>query len=252
MISVIILTKNSETYLKDVLASCTSFSEVLVYDGGSTDQTVKIAECFNNVKICKAAFIGTEGRLHYGPYRNAAAKEASHDWVLMLDSDECLSPELADEIQRLTLNPTCIYAFPRKNYFNGKWIKGCGWFPDHVIRLYNRMNTSYTNDYVHERVISNNMKLIYLKHPLIHYSYSSVADFLSKMQLYSELFAEQQCGKKRASCFKALLHALFTFMKSYFLQKGIFLGFEGLFISIYQANVVFYKYLKLAERNENL
>ncbi|MEM7174754.1 MAG: glycosyltransferase family 2 protein [Chlamydiota bacterium] len=245
MISVTILTKNSENTLFPVLKAIRSFDEVIVLDTGSTDGTLEIASGFSNVKIRTSPFIG------FGPLHNLAANHTTHDWVLSLDSDEVLTEPLCQEILALALDPNCIYSCIFHNYFNGKWIKWCGWYPDRHVRLYNRKRTSFSNDRVHERILRRNMREIELKHPIEHYSYRSISDLLRKMEIYTDLFAKQNQGKKQASLSKALFHGAYAFMKSYLFQRGFIGGREGFIISLYKGQTAFYKYLKLWELNRD-
>ncbi len=244
MISVTILTKNSQKYLVDVLTALQGFDEVVVYDTGSSDSTLELASAFSNVTIHRAPFIG------FGPTHNQASAAAKHDWILSIDSDEIVTPEMAEEIARTQLDLNCVYSFPRHNYFNGKFIKWCGWFPDRQFRLYNRTQTRFTDAQVHEAIIVEGMRRIPLKSPFIHYSYDTISDFLTKMQSYSELFAVQNKGKKSSSVWKALSHAWFAFFKSYILKRGFLGGYEGFVISAYNGHTAFYKYLKLYEANQ--
>lgn len=243
-ISVTILTKNSEKYLKEVLEALKSFDEVLIFDNGSKDSSLDIAQNYPNVTIHKGEFIG------FGPTHNLASSLAKHDWVLSIDSDEVVSEVLVNEIALLDLNPDNTYAISRHNEFNGKWIQWCGWHPDFQTRLYHRKKASFSEHQVHEAVQSE--KIVRLTHSLKHYSYANVADFLTKMQSYSDLFAKQNQGKKSSSPFKALTHGFFAFFKSYFLKKGFLGGYEGFLISSYNAHTAFYKYMKLYELNKSL
>lgn len=246
-ISVHILTKNSAATLLQTLLSVSGFPEVIVYDTGSTDETLDIASQFPNVKIHEAPMTG------FGPAHNAAAKLSSNDWILSIDSDEVLSPGLIEELQKLELDPKCAYAILRDNYFNGKRITFCaGWYPDWVTRLYNRKSTQFSNDAVHEKIVTNNLKVIKLKHNLRHVPYRSMADFLEKMQTYSSLFALQHQGTKQSSLSRALLHGCSAFCKNYFFKRGIIGGREGFILSLYNAQTTYYKYLKLAELNKKL
>jgi glycosyltransferase involved in cell wall biosynthesis len=244
LISVTILTKNSQKYLWEVLDSLKGFTEVLIFDNGSTDETLNIAAGFENVTIHKGLFEG------FGPTHNKASSLAKFDWILSMDSDEIVSHEMADEIFKLKLDPECVYSFPRHNYFNGKFIKWCGWYPDRQTRLYNRTKTRFTDAQVHEAVIVKGMNSVSLNGPMIHYSYECVADFLSKMQSYSTLFAKQNAGKRKSSPCKAVLHGFFAFFKSYILKRGILGGYEGFLISAYNGHTAFYKYIKLYEANQ--
>lgn len=244
MISVTILTKNSARYLYEVLDALRSFDEVLLYDNGSKDDTFAIAEQFPNVIVKKGAFFG------FGPTHNIASGLARNDWILSIDSDEVVTPELAQEIRELKLDPRNVYSFPRHNYYNGKFIKWCGWYPDRQWRLYHRGHTHFTDAQVHEAIEIKGMDQKLLKSPLVHYSYGSHSEFLNKMQSYSDLFAKQNVGKKKSSPCKAVLHGFFAFFKSYILKSGWKGGYEGFVISVYNGNTAFYKYLKLYEANQ--
>lgn len=245
-ISVTILTKNSEKYLEEVLSFLTDFDEVLLYDNGSNDETFAIAEKFPNVKVLKGTFEG------FGITHNKASAAAKHDWILSIDSDELASPGMVDAIKSLQLDPGAVYSFPRDNYFEGKWIRWCGWYPDRQYRLYNRKKTSFTLAEVHEAIIVDGLRHIPLDAPIIHYSYANQDDFLGKMQSYSTLFAKQYAGKKKSSLPKAIAHGLGAFLKSYVVKKGVLGGAQGFMISVYNGNTAFYKYLKLREANRLL
>jgi len=242
MISVTILAKNSSETLKETINALKPFSEVLVFDTGSEDRTKEIAKSFPNVRLIEGDFIG------FGKTHNLASSNAKHEWILSIDSDEVVSEELANEILSLKLDKDCVYTLDRHNYFNGKRMKWCsGWYPDPVVRLYHRESTKFTDDDVHEKVISDHLKVIALRGALLHTPYRSMESFLAKMQLYSTLFAKQNKGKKSSSLGKALLHGCSAFFKNYFLKRGIFGGKEGFIISLYNAHTTYYKYLKLAE-----
>lgn len=244
MISVTILTKNSQKYLKEVLDALAAFDEVVLYDNGSTDQTLALAANYPYIVVQRGPFQG------FGPTHNIASGLAKHDWILSIDSDEIVTPEMVKAILETSLDSNCVYAFPRHNYYNGKFIKWCGWYPDRQIRLYNRKSTRFTDAQVHEAIIvGKGMNLVNLQAPIHHYSYDTHADFLVKMQSYSDLFAKQNCGKKASSPWKALGHGIGAFLKAYILKKGILGGYEGFVISAYNGNTAFYKYLKLYEAN---
>jgi glycosyltransferase involved in cell wall biosynthesis len=243
-ISVTILTKNSQKYLSEVLGALKDFDEVLLYDNGSQDQTLAIANQFPNVKVVVGTFEG------FGPTHNKASNAAKHDWILSIDSDEVVTELLCKEIAHLNLDDRTVYSIPRDNYYNGKWIRWCGWYPDCQYRLYNRGKTKFTDAKVHESIIVQQMNVVTLKNAFKHYSYDSLHEFLSKMQSYSTLFAEQNAHKKKSSPFKAMSHAYFAFIKSYFLKRGFMGGYEGFVISAYNAHTAFYKYLKLYDINQ--
>lgn len=243
MISATVLTKNSAKHLPEVLEALKPFDEVLVFDNGSKDNTIAIAKSFSNCRVVEGTFTG------FGPTHNTASNHAKHSWIFSVDSDEVPSKELVEEILALPLDASCVYSCPRHNIFNGKWIHSCGWHPDRVFRLYNKEKTRFTDALVHETIETKGMKTAELKGYLKHYSYDSLSDFLSKMQSYSTLFAEQQAGKKKASPFSAIGHGMAAFFKSYVLKKGFTQGYEGFVISVYNGHTAFWKYMKLYEIN---
>lgn len=245
MITVTILTKNSSKTLLATLLSTQAFPEVVIFDTGSTDETLGIAKRFSNVKIFEGSFKG------FGPTHNEASSRATYDWILSLDSDEVLSEELSQEILKLTLNSACVYRINRENYFNGKYMRCCsGWYPDRIIRLYNRQKTSFSEAAVHEKIEVKSLEVKDLSYSMQHTPYLKVEDFLTKMQNYSTLFALQHQGKRKSSLFHAIFHGCHAFFKSYILKRGFMGGEEGFIISLYNGQTSFYKYLKLAHLNK--
>lgn len=235
MITIAIIT--NRPLLTKTLSSIASFDDIVVINNGHSPLSIPGA------RIIDHPFIG------FGPLRNLAASHAKYDWVLALDADEVITPKLLNELKKLSLDPACAYSMPFHNFFNNKWIKGCGWYPDRHTRLYNRRVTAFTNAQVHEGVITSKLKTVKLTFPIDHYSYQSIGDFLKKMQTYSTLFAEQNRGKK-SSFQKALFRGTFAFFKSYIIKRGFLDGYEGYLISRYNAETTYYKYLKLHELNQ--
>lgn len=245
MITATILTKNGKKRIREVLEALKDFSEVIVLDNGSTDETLAIASEFKNVKIHTLERFEGFGKAH-----RLMEDLASNEWILSIDSDEVLSAEALAEIRGGALDAGVIYEFFFRNYFNGRWIKTCGWHPDAHPRLYNKTRARFTESFVHEKVVGENVKTKRLRGHITHYSYDNVEDFLRKMQTYSTLFAEQNRGKKSSSITKALIHGWFGFFKSYILKRGITQGYEGFIISYYNAQTAFWKYIKLYEANK--
>ena len=244
-ISATILTKNSEALLAEVIAALDWCDEVVVLDTGSTDRTFEIAASFPNVTLHQLAgsFPGF-GRAH----RHAVAL-ARNNWILSIDSDEIVSRALSAEIAALVLDPHTVYTLPFQNYYRGKHITTCGWSPDRHERLFNRARTNFCESEVHERVQTASLAVIPLRSPIRHYSYRSTDDFLRKMGDYSRLFAEQNRGRKKAGPVKAVTRSAWAFFKSYLLERGFLQGVEGLTISAYKSQVVFWKYLMLQDAN---
>lgn len=244
MFTVTVLTKNCETKIQTMLASVAWAPEVVVLDTGSTDRTLEIAASFPNVNIFHSPFSG------FGALHNEMAALASNDWILSIDSDEVVSDSLKAELQSLTLDSNSVYSMPRHNFFQGKWIRGCGWHPDRVVRLYHRGRTQFSADQVHERVLTEGLKRVDLNAPLHHFSYESVADFLTKMQLYTDLFARQNKHRRTSSLFRALVAKWMAFVRSYVFKLGFRDGYQGWIISSYNAQTAYYKYIKLKEIND--
>lgn len=244
-ISATVLTHNSEPLLGEVLASLNWCNQVVVLDTGSTDGTLALAASFANVSLhqLKGPFPGF-GRAH-----RQAVTLARNDWILSIDSDEIVSPLLADEIKALPLDARTVYSIPFQNVYNGKHITTCGWSPDRHERLFNRTATNFCTSEVHERVNVAGLSVVSVRYPITHYSYRSTDDFLRKMATYARLFADQNVGKKTATPVKAVTRSAWAFFKSYVLEGGLRQGTEGLTISAYKSQVVFWKYLMLHEAN---
>lgn len=242
MISAVILTKNNEKTIKNVLDSLKFLSEVLILDTGSKDQTCKIAASFPNTKIHQTPFT------NFGSLRNQGADLAKNPWILSIDSDEVLSPLLQKEIQTTSLNLHTVYGVVRENFFQGKKVTFCGWKSEKRLRLYHKEQTHFSTAHVHEEVVKKSLNIHYFQGVLEHTPFQSQGDFLEKVQLYSELFASQHLGEK-SSLSKAFFRGFWAFFRSYFLQRGIFYGEIGWTISFYKGLSSYYKYIKLSEKN---
>ena len=246
-ISATILTRNSRRRLRDVLSALSWCDEIVILDTASDDDTLDIAASFPNVTIHRhrGAFLG------FGKMHRKATRIARYEWILSIDSDEVVSTPLAKEIRRLAFDSNTVYALPFHNYFQDRLITTCGWSGEYHGRLYHRQSTDFSEHRVHEKVNDAGLTVLRLRHPVRHYSYDSIDDFLRKMQTYTTLFAEQNCGKKSGGPMKAWSHGAWAFFKSYFLRRGIFQGYAGFVISAYGAHTAVWKYLKLAERNRH-
>lgn len=248
-ISVTILTKNSQKYIKECLVALADFNEIIILDNGSNDKTLEIAKKFKNVKIYKSEFIG------FGPLKNLAIEYASEDWILSIDSDEIFSKDLVKEILNLKLENNCVYSILRHNYYNGEKVNCCGWQNDWVNRLFNKNHTKFNNRQVHESIILNKkIKIKKLKNNFKHYSYDNASQLIEKMQKYSTLYAQDNKNHIKhikLAIFRAYFNALYSFIKNYFFQKGFLYGYRGLLISVSNASGVFYKYIKLYEMSKN-
>ncbi len=245
-ISVTMMIKDGERYLNQCLQALQDFDEIVILDNGSTDNSVAIAESFPNVSLYKSSFFG------FGPMKNMVAEKAKYDWILNIDCDEIFNSELVEEIRQLDLSQTQkAYAILRINHYRGKPIKTCGWYPDFVKRLYHRKEVHFNDKQVHESLdIPKKVTLIRLNGYFNHYSFEGAAGLISKMQKYTTLFAEQQCGKRRASIWGAIGHGVTAFFKSYIIRRGFLDGADGFVISMGNGTGAYYKYVKLYEANQ--
>lgn len=241
-ISVAIIVKDGAKTLKNTLDSLSSFTDVVVYDNGSTDGTQNIVRNYANTHLIEGEFLG------FGDTKNKAASFTSNDWVLSLDADEVVSPELAKTLQTQTLNNNTVYSMTMFNFYKQRQIKHC-WGNHILIRLYNKSSTSFTRSKVHETIITEGLDVIKINGVLNHFSYSSISDFIVKLDKYSSLYAIDNKGKKNSSPLKAVISGIFSFIKTYFFKRGFLDGTPGLIIAFSHMATNFYKYIKLYEIN---
>ena len=237
------LTFNEAGQIRDVLESIKWADEIIVVDSFSTDGTPDIARQYG-AKIVSEKFFG------FGRLRNLALDAAKHDWILSVDSDERCTPELATEVRREVQQPRDdAYLVPRKNYFMGRWIRHCGWYPDYrQPQFFNRAKMRYRDDLVHEWYEVNG-RLGRLTEHVLQYPWPTVDRAMAKLQRYSGLMAErQQKEGKRASWSKLVFSPTAVFVKMYVLKRGFLDGTPGLVISGLYAHYTFLKYAKLWER----
>ncbi|EDO6870994.1 glycosyltransferase, partial [Campylobacter coli] len=244
-ISVIIIVKNAQNTLFECLNSLKEFGEIILLNNESTDDTLKIAKefqkDFTHLYIYESKFIG------FGALKNLALSHAKNEWILNIDADEILENEAKEELKKLEFKEQNILALTRKNLYKGEWIKACGWWPDHVLRIFNKNFTRFNDNLVHESLIlPSNAKKIHLKNGLRHYAFRDISHLIDKMQYYSSLWAKQNIHKK-SGVLKANLRAFWTFFRNYFLKNGFLYGYEGFTISVCNALGTFFKYMKLYE-----
>ena len=244
-ISCVIIVKDAGHTITSTLNSLRSFGEVILYDNGSSDDTLPIAANFANVKIVQGVFSG------FGETKNKAAEYASNEWVLSLDADETLSDEFIGSLSALTLNTGCAYQILRTNFYRQQEIKYC-WKKERITRLYNRASTGFNDNKVHEFVLTDNLQVSLLPGLVNHYPYQNLSDFIVKADRYSTLFAREKVGIKKSSPGRALLNACFSFIKTYVLKAGFLDGYPGLVIAFSHMTTNFFKYMKLYEANKDL
>lgn len=245
-ISAVIIAKNSEKTIRKTLESLKEFDDVVVYDNGSSDNTILITKEFKNVNLVQDEFLG------FGPTKNKALSFAKHDWILILDSDEVIDKNLLNTFKTKILNKNTVYKLNFNAYYRDRQIKHAGWSGQKIKRVFNKKVTKFNNNMVHEDIVCKNLRLEVLEGNVEHYSYSSISDFLQKIDKYSTIFAKQNKNKKSSSPSKAFFRAIYFFIKNYIFRLGFLDGYPGLIVCISGANGVFYKYLKLYEENNDI
>ncbi len=235
-LSIVILTYNSQKYLKEVLSSITFADEVLIIDSGSSDNTISIAKDMG-ARVIYQEWLGFAKQKQYG------VDLANNDWVFILDSDEVISKPLKDEIVKELQNPNFnAYRVPRLNYFFKKPIYYGGLYPDMNIRLFNRTKAHFNEKEVHESIVTNE-PIGEFNNYMIHYAYDSIEKFIDKQNRYSTLGA-------KANPIKAIISPIWTFFRMYIIKQGFRDGWHGYIIAKLYSQYTFWKYVKGSIPNE--
>lgn len=245
-LSVIIITKNEESMIRDCLDSVRWADEIIVLDSGSTDKTVSICKEYTD-QVFETDWPG------FGPQKNRALERATLDWVLSIDADERISEELQAEIREAIQSPGEYSAFsmPRLSNYCGRYMKHSGWWPDRIVRVFRREMSSFSNDLVHERVIAKG-NIGKLSQPLIHESLRNLEQVLDTINSYSTASAKMLAEKNRQSGLtKAVSHGIWSFIRTYFLRAGFLDGRKGFMLAVSNAEGTYYRYLKLMLLQKN-
>jgi glycosyltransferase involved in cell wall biosynthesis len=242
MLSVIIITKNEQNRIRACLESVKFADEIVVVDSGSQDQTVQIC-------LSYTPHVFVTDWPGFGPQKQRALSKATGDWILSIDADEIVSEESKNEILQAISNPSIRgYYLPRLSFFCGHPVRHCGWYPDYIIRLFQKQYGRFSEDIVHERIVLDGAASK-LQYPLIHYSYDNLEQVVDKLNYYSSLGAQKLLQDKRHSrggLLTAIIRALAAFSRTFILKAGFLDGRIGFVIAVTSAETAFYKYLKLA------
>ncbi len=242
-VTVITLTLNEAHNIGPCLDSVLWADEILVIDSGSTDGTIARAREYT-AHVHEITWRG------YGAARNFALEKATGEWILWLDADERVTPELAEEIQRiLRADVPGIdgYAIARRAYFLGRWIRHSGWYPGRVTRLFRRGKGSFSESRVHEQLRLEGT-VVQTRHDLLHLTDPDLAHYMQKFNKYTTLAAQDMAAAGRSSGIADVtVRPAFQFFKMYILRLGMLDGLEGFILAVLSSAYVFTKYAKLWE-----
>jgi glycosyltransferase involved in cell wall biosynthesis len=249
-LSVAIITLNEEANLTRTLASVQFADEVIVLDSGSTDRTIEIAQSFNATVISQP----WQG---FAAQKNSVIEKCTGTWVLSLDADEELTPELQTEIRALLRGKpgADAYLLRRRNLFLNRWIRHGGYYPDPKLRLFRRHAANFapparfTDRPVHETITFDGA-LETLNADLIHHAYPTIESYIEHMDRYSTLGAQIVISKGQTSrswlafYYNILIVPTFTFIYNYIFRLGFLDGREGFLLHLYHSTYTSWKYAK--------
>jgi glycosyltransferase involved in cell wall biosynthesis len=241
-LSVTIITRNEASHIAAALESVSWADETIVVDAESHDDTVEIARRLAG-RVLVRPWTG------YGDQKNFAAGLARHDWILSIDADERVTPELAKDIQRtVSASPGARgYKLSRVTFHLGRWIRSTDWYPDYQLRLYDRRHARWNDRLVHESVTVDGA-VGRLAGELHHFAYRDLSHHLATIDRYTSLAARQMQGQGRhVTVVDLLLHPPFAFLRNYVLRFGIRDGLPGLIVSMLNSYYVMLKFAKLWE-----
>ncbi len=246
-ISLVVSVYNGENLLDECLKSADFVDEIVIVNNSSTDQTLDKAKKYTDCIFTRPNFSMLNINKNFG------FTKSHGEWILNLDADERLSPELAEEIKSEINNPKSEkegYWIPRKNIIFGKWIKHTGWYPDYQLRLFKKGKGKFPEKHVHE-MIKVDGEIAHLKNNIIHYNYEKITQFLYKMiKIYAPNEADELI--KNGYKFKwqdSIQMPTKEFLSRFFARKGFKDGFHGLILSILMAFYHFIIFAIIWEKN---
>ena len=249
-LSVAMIVKNEAQGLAKCLETVQGWvNEIIVLDSGSSDETVQIAESFGAKVYVNSDWQG------FGKQRRLAQQYVTSDYVLWLDADERVTPELKQSILQAVEkdDKNTVYQVSRLSEVFGKQIRHSGWYPDYVVRLYRTDFAQYGEELVHEKVhYPKHATVKKLSGDLLHFTYKDIHHYLVKSASYAKAWAVQRANAgKKASLLDGVTHAVGCFVKMYLLKAGFLDGKQGFLLAILSAHSTFVKYADLWDRTRN-
>jgi (heptosyl)LPS beta-1,4-glucosyltransferase len=248
-LSAVLIVKNEAVGLRACLESIRWADEIVVVDDGSADDTVAIAREYTDKVFIEPNWCG------FGIQRQRAQARAEGDWILTIDADERVTPELRTAIERAVAEDDRgrVYEMPRLSFCFGQFIRHSGWYPDYVLRLYPRARARYDDSLVHESVRPDpGMEVARLRGDLLHYTYKDLEHYLVKSAAYAAAWATaRERQGRRASLLAGLFHGTGCFLRMYVLRAGFLDGRVGFLMALLSAHSTFVKYADLWTRGRS-
>jgi glycosyltransferase involved in cell wall biosynthesis len=242
-LSVVIIALDEEKHLGAAIDSVRWADEIVVVDSGSRDRTVEIARARGANVVVTGDWPG------FGAQKNRALDRATRDWVLSIDADERVTPELRREIEAIVAGGGAheAYEVARLSSYCGRFMRHGGWWPDRVTRLFRRGKARFSDDLVHEKVVVQGSTGRLAGH-LEHLAFDDLEEVLRKIDSYSTANARMMHARgKRGSLASAILHGAWAFVRTYVLQAGFLDGRHGFMLAVSNAEGTYYRYLKLMQ-----
>ena len=243
-LSVIVITKNEAHNIEACLNSVSFAEDIVVVDAQSNDTTVELAKKYSTSVFIKPWH-------GFAAAKQFAVQQTKYSWILWLDADERVMPELAQEIKILIAqNPNqAAFTVARRAYFLGRWIRHSGWYPGRVARLFNKERAEFNDAAVHEGLKINGA-IGELQNDLLHYTDPNIYHYFSKFNRYTTLATEELAKKrKKFKLIDVIIRPWWQFVRMYFIRLGFLDGMQGLLLALFSSAYVFTKYAKLWERN---
>lgn len=247
-IAAVLIVKNEEQNLAACLESIKWVDQIVIVDSGSVDKTEDIAAQYN------AEFYRHHDWQGFGIQRQRAESYVRADWILAIDADERVTPDLENSIRNAIKEKKCIGSIARLSWCFGRFIRHSGWYPDRVLRLYPTNLAGYNDALVHEKLENpNSLPIRELKGDLLHFTYDSMRHYLTKSAQYAEAWAVGRVKKgKTTTLSNGILHAVGCFLRMYVIKRGFMDGKAGFLLALLSAHSTFVKYADLWLRTKTI